>query len=150
MPSSPPDRSSVLQRRTAGLIIVIAAGLVFVGAVGLLDWFDVPKLVTVGNTSHLVWHGATLWKLTGNEAGVVTVIAVGAVAFAGMALLSESVVTALPAVCGSFALLGQIFPDGFGFSHYRVGYWLAMAAALAMAVGGVVAVAGAGELRKHS
>ena len=150
MASSPPTRSRALQRRTAGIVLVIAGGLVFVAAVGLLDWLDVPKLARVGNTSYIAWHGATLWNLTGHEAGVVTVIAAGTVAFAAMALLSDSVVTALPAVCGPFALLGQIFPDGFGFSDYRVGYWLALAAALAMAAGGVLAVASAGELHKPS
>lgn len=70
-------------------------------------------------------------------------IAVGTVAFAAMGLLSESVITALPAVCGSFYLLGQTLPVGDGYGDYRVGFWLATAAALAMSIGGVLAVVGA-------
>jgi hypothetical protein len=73
----------------------------------------------------------------------VTVIAVGTVAFTAMGLLSDSVITALPAVCGSFYLLGRVIPIGFGYGEYRVGFWLAAAAALAMSIGGILAVAGA-------
>jgi hypothetical protein len=129
--------------RTAGTIVVIVGGLVFVGALGLLDWAGLPKVVSAGGTISIVSHGATLWDFTGHQAGVLTVIAVGTVAFAAMGLLSDSVVTALPAVCGSFYLLGQTFPVGDGYSGYRAGFWLATAAALAMSIGGVLAVTSA-------
>jgi hypothetical protein len=129
--------------RSAGIVVVIVSGLVFVGALGLLDWAGLPKVVSVGGTIRIVSHGATLWDFTGHEAGVRTVIAVGTVAFAAMGLLSDSVITALPAVCGSFYLLGRTFPVGDGYGGYRAGFWLATAAALAMSIGGVLAVAGA-------
>jgi hypothetical protein len=143
MASSPPDGSKALQKRTAGIVVVIVSGLVFVAAVGLIDWAELPKLVRVGGTISLVSHGATLWDYPGHQAGVLTVIAVGAVAFAAMGLLSDSVITALPAVGGSFYLLGQTFPVVGGYGGYRAGFWLATAAAVAMSVGGVLAVAGA-------
>ena len=75
MASAPPNRNWALQRRTAGLVIVILGGLVFVSAVGRLDWFEAPKVVSVGGTLSVVRHGATLWNLTGHQAGIVTVIA---------------------------------------------------------------------------
>jgi hypothetical protein len=143
MTSSPPDGSKALQKRTAGIVVVIVSGLVFVGAVGLLDWARLGKVVSAGDTISLVWHGAILWDFPGHQAGVLTVIAVGSVAFAAMGLLSDSVITALPAVCGSFYLLGQTFPVGGGYGDYRAGFWLATAAALAMSIGGILAVAGA-------
>jgi hypothetical protein len=132
--------------RTAGTVVVIVNGLVFVAALGLLDWARLPKVVSVGGTITIVSHGATLWDFTGHQAGVLTVIAVGTVTFAAMGLLSDSVITALPAVCGSFYLLGQTFPIGDGYGDYRAGFWLATAAAVAMSVGGVLAVVGAASL----
>jgi hypothetical protein len=143
MAFSRPDRSKALSMRTAGIVVVIVAGLIFVGAVGLLDWARVPKVIAVGGTVSTVWHGASLWDFPGHQAGVLTVIAAGTVALAATGLLSHSVVTALPAVCGSFYLLGQTFPIGDGYHGYRAGFWLATAAALAMSIGGVLAVAGA-------
>jgi hypothetical protein len=143
MASSPPDGSKALRMRTAGTVVVIVSGLVFVGAVGLLDWAGLPKVVSVGGTISLVSHGATLWDFPGHQAGVLTVIAVGTVAFAAMGLFSDSVITALPAACGSFYLIGRTFPVGGGYGGYRAGFWLATAATLAMSVGGVLAVAGA-------
>ena len=143
MTSSPSDRSKALQKRTAGIVVVIVTGLVFVSALGLLDWAELPKVVSVGGALSLVSHGATLWDYRGHHADVLTVIAVGTVGLAAMALLSDSVITALPAVCGSFYLLGQTFPIGGGYGVYRAGFWLATVAALAMSVGGVLAVAGA-------
>ncbi len=141
--SSPPDGSKALQQRTAGIVVVIVSGLVFTGTLGLLDWAELPKLVRVGGTLRVASHGATLWDFSGHEAGVLTVIAVGTVAFAAMSLLSNSIITALPAVCGSFYLLGQTFPVVDGYGGYRAGFWLATAATLAMSIGGVLAVAGA-------
>jgi hypothetical protein len=143
MRSSPPDRNKALQKRTAGIVVVIVGGLVFLGAVGLLDWALLPKVIRDGGSIRLVSHGATLWDFTGHHAGVLTVIAGATLAYAAMALLSDSVITALPAVCGSFYLLGQTFPVGGGYGYYRVGFWLATAAAVTMSVGGVLAVAGA-------
>jgi hypothetical protein len=143
MASSPPDRSKALQKRAAGTVVVIVSGLVFVGALALLDWAELGKVVSVGDTISIVSHGATLWDFPGHHAGVLTVIAVGTVAFAAMGLLSDSVITALPAVCGSFYLLGQTLPVGDGYGGYRAGFWLATAAALTMSIGGVLAVAGA-------
>jgi hypothetical protein len=143
MASSPPDRSKALPKRTAGIVVVVVSGLVFVGALALLDWAGLPRVVSVGGTLSLVSHGATLWDFPGHQAGVLTVIAVGTVAFAAMGLLSDSVITALPAVCGSFYLLGQTLPVGGGYGGHRAGFWLATAAALAMSIGGVLAVAGA-------
>jgi hypothetical protein len=154
MASPPLGPSKALQRRTAGIVAVIVSGLVFVGALGLLDWARLGKVVSTyasgGDTITLVWHGATLWDFPGHLAGVLTLIAVGTVAFAAMGLLSDSVITALPAVCGSFYLLGQTFPIGDGFGGYRVGFWLATAAAVAMSVGGVLSVAGAASFAKPS
>jgi hypothetical protein len=147
MAASPSDRSKALQKRTAGIVVVIVSGLVFVGALGVLDWARLPKVVSTrtsgGGTVSIVFHGATLWGYPGNHAGVLTLIAIGTVAFAAVGLLSDSVITALPAACGSFYLLGQTFPIGDGYGDYRVGFWLATAAALAMSIGGVLAVAGA-------
>jgi hypothetical protein len=146
MTSSPPYASEALQKRTAGIVVVIVGGLVFVGALGLLDWTEVGRVVSTRTTVSIVSsHGATLWDFPGDHAGVLTVIAVGTVAFAAVGLLSDSVITALPAVCGSFYLLGQTFPIGplNGYGGYRVGFWLATAAALAMCIGGSLAVAGA-------
>jgi hypothetical protein len=141
--SSPPNRSKALQQRTAGIVVVIVAGLVFMGALGLLDWAGLPKVVRVAGTISVVSHGATLWDFTGHQAGVLTVIAVATLACAAMALLSDSVITALPASCGSFYLLGRSFPIGGGYGGYRAGFWLATAAGVAMCVGGVLAVVGA-------
>jgi hypothetical protein len=150
----PPDRSKALQKRTAGIVVIIVSGLVFVGALGLLDWARLGKVVSTrasgGGTISLVWHGATLWDFPGHLAGVLTLIAAGTVAFAAMGLLSDSVITALPAVCGSFYLLGQTFPIGDGYGGYQAGFWLATAAALAMSTGGVLAVAGAASFAKPS
>jgi hypothetical protein len=143
MAPSPPDGSKALQKRTAGIVVVIVSGLVFVGALGLLDWAGLPKVVSVGGAVSIVSHGATLWDFPRHHAGVLTVIAVGTVAFAAMGLLSDSVITALPAACGSFYLVGQTFPIGDGYGGSRAGFWLATAAALAMSVGSVLAVAGA-------
>jgi hypothetical protein len=143
MTSSPPDRSKALRMRTAGMVVVIVSGFVFVGALALLDWAGLPKVVSVAGTISIVSHGATLWDFTGHQAGVLTVVAVGTVAFAAMGLLSDSVITALPAVCGSFYLLGRTFPVGDGYGGYRAGFWLATAAALAMSIGGVLAVVSA-------
>jgi hypothetical protein len=56
----------------------------------------------------------------------------------------------VPAVGGSFFLLGQTLPIGYGYSGYRAGFWLATAAALAMSIGGVLAVAGAASFAKSS
>jgi hypothetical protein len=148
MPPSALDRSRALQRRTTGIVVVIVSGLIFVAAVGLLDWSELPKVVSVGDGFTLVSHGATLWHAPGHDAAILTLIAVGTVAFAAMGLLSDSVVTALPAVCGAFALLGRIFPYGFGFGEYRAGHWLAVAAALAIAAGGVLAVTAASGFRR--
>jgi len=150
MASSPPDGSKALQKRTAGILVVIVSGLVFVAAVGLIDWAELPKLVRAGGTISIVSHGATLWDFKGHHAGVLTVIAVGTVAFAAVGLLSDSVITALPAVCGSFYLLGQTVPIGAGYIGYRAGFWLATAAALATSIGGVLAVAGAASFAKPS
>jgi hypothetical protein len=150
MASSPPDGSKALQKRTAGIVVVIVSGLVFVGALGLLDWAGLPKVVSVGGTISIVSHGATLWDFTGHQAVVLTVIAVGTVAFAAMGLLSDSVITALPAVCGSFYLLGRTFPVGDGYGGYRAGFWLATAAALALSIGGVLAVASAASFGNRS
>jgi hypothetical protein len=141
--TSSPDSSRALQKRTAGIAVVIVGGLVFVGAVALLDWAGLPKVVRAGGAISVVSHGATLWDFTGHQAGVLTVIAVATLAYAAVALLSDSVITALPAACGSFYLLGRAFPIGGGYGGYRAGFWLAAAAALAMSVGGVLAVAGA-------
>jgi hypothetical protein len=132
-----------MQKRTAGIVVVIVSGLVFVGALALLDWAALPKLVRVGGTISIVSHGATLRDFTGDHADALTVIAVGTVAFAAMGLLSDSVITALPAIGGSFFLLGQTLPVGYGSGGYRAGFWLATTAALAMSIGGVLAVAGA-------
>ncbi len=131
--------------RTTGILAVIVGGLVFVVALALLDWSELGKVVSRGGSVGIVSHGATLWEFKGHRAGVLTVIAVGTVAFAAVGLLSESVITALPVVCGSFYLLGQTFPigDGYGYGGYEVGFWLATAVALAMSIGGVLAVAGA-------
>jgi hypothetical protein len=129
--------------RTAGIIGVIISGLIFVAAVGLLDWAGLPTLRHVGGTIGIVSHGATLWSFPGHQAGVLTVVAVGTVALAAMGLLSNSVITALPAVCGSFYLLGQTFPVGGEYGYYEVGFWLATAAALAMSIAGAFAVASA-------
>jgi len=131
--------------------VVIVSGLVFVSALGLLDWGLLPKLVSIGGTLRIVVHAATLWDFPkGHLAGVLTVIAVGTIAFAATGLLSDSVITALPAVCGSFYLLGQTFPIGGGYGHFRAGFWLTTAAALAMSVGGVLAVVGAAGLVNRS
>jgi hypothetical protein len=140
---SPPDNTKALRMRTAGTVAVIASGLVFVAALGLLDWAELPKLIRAGGTLSIVSHGRTLWDFRGHQAGVLTAIAVGTVAFAAMGLSSDSVIAALPAACGSFLLLGQTFPVGEGYGIYRVGFWLATSAALAMSVGGVLAVVGA-------
>ena len=144
--ASPPDSSKALQKRTAGIVAVIVSGLMFVAALALLDWARLPKVVSVGGTIGIVSHGATLWDFPGHQAGILTVIAVGTVAFAAMGLLSDSIITALPAVCGSFYLLGRTFPVGDGYGGYRLGFWLATAAALAMSIGGVLAIAGAAGL----
>jgi hypothetical protein len=143
MASPPPDGSKPLQKRTAGIVVVIVSGLVFVAALALLDWAELGKVVSVGGTISIVSHGATLWDFKGHEADVLTMIAVGTVAFAAMGLLSDSVITALPAVGGSFFLLGQTLPIGNGYGGYRAGFWLATATALSMSIGGVLAVAGA-------
>jgi hypothetical protein len=135
--------------RTAGIVVVIVSGLVFVGALGLLDWAELPKVTSVGGTISIVSHGASLWDFTGHQAGVLTVIAVGTVGLAAVGRLSRSVITALPAVCGSFYLLGQTFPIGGGYGGYRAGFWLATAAAIAMSIGGVLAVAGAASFARH-
>jgi hypothetical protein len=129
--------------RTAGITGVIISGLIFVAALGLLDWAGLPTLRHVGRSIGIVSRGATLWSFPGHQAGVLTVIAAGTVALAVMGLLSNSVITALPAVCGSFYLLGRSFPVGGGYGDYRVGFWLATAAALAMSIAGALAVAGA-------
>lgn len=150
MASPPPDGSKALEKRTVWIIVVIVSGLVFVGALALLDWAALPKVVSVGGTIRIVSHGATLWDFKGHEAGVLTVIAAGTVAFAAMGLLSDSVITALPSVGGSFFLLGQTLPVGYGYGGYRAGFWLAAAAALAMSIGGVLAVAGAASFAKSS
>jgi hypothetical protein len=136
--------------RTTGIVVVIVGGLVFVGALALLDWAGLPKVASVGGTISVVSHGATLWDFKGHHAGVLTVIAGGTSAFAAMGLLSDSVITALPAVCGSFYLLGQTFPVGDGYGGYRAGFWLATAAALAMSIGGVLAAAGAASFARPS
>jgi hypothetical protein len=132
--------------RTTGIILVIVSGLVFVGALGLLDWAGLPTLRHVGGTIGIASRGATLWSFPGHQAGVLTVIAAGTVALAAMGLLSNSVITTLPAVCGSFYLLGQTFPVGGEYGYYEVGFWLATAAALAMSIAGALAVAGAARL----
>jgi hypothetical protein len=150
MAFSPPDGSKALQWRTAGIVVVIVSGLVFLAAVGLIDWAPLPKLVRAGGTIGIVVHGATLWDFKGNHAGVLTVIAAGTIAFAAVGLLSDSVITALPVVCGSFYLLGQTFPIGGEYSGHGPGYWLATAAALAMSTGGVLAVGGAASFAKSS
>jgi hypothetical protein len=137
------DDSSALRLHTAGLIAVVVGALVFVAAVGLLDWLELPKLVEVGNTRSVVSHGAALWDVPGNQAGVLTVIALGTAGFAGAGLLSTSVLTTLPTVCDAFYLLGQAFPIGGGYGDYQVGFWVATAAALAVAIGSVVALLGA-------
>lgn len=147
MASPPPDRSKALQRRTAGIVAGIVSGLVFTGALGLLDWAPLAKVVSVGGTIRIASHGATLWDFAGHQAGVLTVVAVATVAFAALGLLSDSVVTALPAACGSFYLFGRTFPVGDGYGGYRAGFWLAVAAALAMSIGGVLAVAGAASVQ---
>jgi hypothetical protein len=149
MASSPPESSKALRTRTAGIVVVILSGLVFVGALGLLDWARLPKVVSVGGTISIVSHGATLWDFPGHQAGVLTVIAVGTVAFAALGLLSDAAITALPAACGSFYLLGRTFPIGDGYGGYRAGFWLATAAALAMSIGGVLAVAGAASFARR-
>ena len=150
MAFSPPDRSKALQKRTAGIVVVIVSGLVFVAAVGLIDWAGLPKLGHAAGAISIVFHGATLWDFPGHLAGVLTVIAVATIAFAAVGLLSDSVITALPAVCGSFYLLGQTFPIGGGYGHYQAGFWLATAPALAMSTSGVLAVAGAASFAKPS
>jgi hypothetical protein len=142
MAPSPADKSKALRMRTAGIGVVIVSGLLFAGALALLDWAGLPKVVSAGGTIRLVSHGATLWNFPGHQAGVLTVIAVGTVTFAAMGLLSDSVITALPVVCLSFYLLGQAVPIGGGYGYYRAGFWLATAAALAMSIGGVLAVVG--------
>jgi hypothetical protein len=136
--------------RTTGIVLVIVSGLVFVGALGILDWAGLPKIAHAGGTIGIVTHGATLWSFPGHQAGVLTVVAVGTVALAAMGLLSNSVITALPAVCGSFYLLGQTFPVGGEYGYYEVGFWLATAAALAMSIAGAFAVASAARFANRS
>lgn len=53
--------------RAAGIVAVIVSGLVFVGALGLLDWAGLPKVVSVGGTISIVSHGATLWDFAGTR-----------------------------------------------------------------------------------
>lgn len=145
MTSSPPTADSALRLRTAGIIAVIVGGLVFVVVLALVPWGESAKVHLHPDLS-ITNSAVTLWNFRNDhEAGVLTVIAAGTVALAAVSLLSDSVVTALPAACGSFYLLGQVFPwnIGFHYSLYRAGFWLATAAALAMAVGGVIAVVGA-------
>ncbi len=129
--------------RTAGTVVVIASGLVFVATLGLLDWAALPTLGHVKGSIDIISRGATLWSFPGHQAGVLTVIAAGTVALAAMGLLSNSVITALPAVCGSFFLLGETFPVGGVYGYYEAGFWLATAAALTMSIAGALAVAGA-------
>jgi hypothetical protein len=141
--ASAPESRGALQKRTAGIIAVIVSGLVFVGALGLLDWAGLPKAVALGGTISIVSRSATLWDFRGHQADILTLIAAGTVAFAVMALLSDSVITTLPAVCGSFYLLGRTFPVGDGYGGYRLGFWIAAAAALAMSISGLLAIVGA-------
>jgi hypothetical protein len=131
---------------TAGIVVVIVSGLVFVAALGLLDWAALPTLRHVGGSIDIVSRGATLWSFPGHQAGVLTVIAVGTVSLAAMGLLSDSVVTTLPAVCGSFYLLGETFPVGGEYGYYEAGFWLATASALGMSIAGALAVVGAARL----
>ncbi len=137
-----PTQAKRFQKRTTGILVVIVSGLVFVSALALLDWAELPKIVKVASTISIVSHGASLWDFKGHEAGVLTLIAIGTVAFTTLGLLSDSVITALPAVGGSFFLLGQTLPVGGGYGGYQAGFWLATTAAFAMSIGGVLAVAG--------
>lgn len=123
--------------------MVIAGGLVFVAALPLLDWFGVPKVISSHGVLKLDTRGSTLWDFRDTFAGSLTVLAAGTVALAATSLLSSSVITALPALCGSIFLLGETFPVGASsYSDYRVGFWLASSAALTMSAGAVVAAAG--------
>lgn len=148
-----PNTDEPLRLRNVGMVVVIVGGLVFVGVLALVHWGETSRLTHVRGVLSIVSRDATLWNFPrGHEAGVLTVIAVVTVGLAATGLLSDSVVTALPAACGSFYLLGQAFPWNIGFHYglYRAGFWLATAAALTMAIGGVLAVVGAASFAKPS
>jgi hypothetical protein len=142
-PGQPSDGAAL---RNRGITVVIVGGLLFVLAVAVLHWAELPKLVHApGGVLRIALHEVTLWHFKGDQAGALTVIAAGTAGLAAAGLLSNSVVTVLPAACGSFYLLGQVFPwdVDFQYGFYRVGFWVATALAVTMAAGGVVAVVGA-------
>ena len=130
--------------RQAGIVTVIVGGVVFIIALAVLDWFALPRVTHTPQGIGIVIHGVTLWDYQTRLPGILTVLAAASVALAAVSLLTDSILAVLAPTCCAFFLLGETFPVGLrDYSLYRVGFWVSTGAAVAMSIGGVLAVTGA-------
>ena len=106
-------------------------------------------LVLIGGTAFIVslflhyFNSASEWDITTGLPLLLTVIALTAMGLA-MAALSQNFLGLCvgQAVLGAY-LLGQAFPIGASsYEFFGTGFWVESIAALAMAIGGVLAVVG--------
>lgn len=110
---------------------MVGGGLVFELAVSLLPF--------AGGAHEPLWDTAPLIRLP----LILTLVCLAAICLAATSLLNGSMLSLALATCCSFWLLGQIFPVGHPtYENFRAGFWLASSMALAMSLGGVLALAG--------
>ena len=99
----------------------------------------ISLLPFAGDAHEPLWDTALLTRLP----LILTLTCAAAIALAAASLLTGAVIPLLLATCASFWLLGQIFPVGhLTYEHFGVGFWLASGMAVAMSLGGVLALAG--------
>jgi hypothetical protein len=121
------DTSTLSNARAAGIVLLIAGGVLFLSALALLDYLE-PST-------------RTLWELTTLKPLIWTVIAAVVILSAAASPFIDSVIPRLLAMCGSFFLLGQVFPIVNHYSVEGAGLWVAVGATVAMSIGGVLVVA---------
>jgi len=115
---------------TAAKLLVLVSGLVLIVSIAALHY------------EYKSGANVTLWRVSQATATTLVVLGSVAVVFAGIGLFTKS--TFAPAISVGIAayLIGQFFPSGGrGFSSYEIGFGLAAGASIAMAVGGLFAVA---------
>jgi hypothetical protein len=84
----------------------------------------------------------SFWDVTTREPVILTLLAIVAIGFVVVSLISRAPGWRVPQAVIGFYLLGAVFPIGSeSYSNLQIGFWLATVGAVIMAVGGSLAVA---------